>query len=87
MKKLIEADFDKIEKEVESTYPKREYSGIYDQVLHLKYNVSYLESEEGKKAVTTEFGSLKYDVQLDIMRKSLNTRLVELTFLKKSLSR
>ena len=87
MKKLTEADFDKFQKQVDATYSKREYQGVYDQVLHLKHTVAYLESDEGKEFTTKEFGGLKYDTQLDITRKSLNNRLVELAFLKRALSK
>ncbi len=75
-------DFKGWEAEVSESHPKKEYQGVFEAVLHLKATVGYLESETGKKVVIDELGELKYDLQLDLQKKSLKTREAELKFLK-----
>lgn len=70
------------EKEVEENYPRKEYQGVFEAVLHLKGTVAYAESPKGKKLLIEEFGDMKYEMQVDLQRKSLATREAELRFLK-----
>ena len=73
------------ETKVDKDYPEKEYSGIYESILHLTGVVAYMESEIGKKLIIEEFDDeLKYDMQLDLQRKSLKTRQAELKFLKEA---
>lgn len=78
-------DFEKIEVEVEKEYPLKEYKGVYESYLHLKQQIAYMESEEGKKFLTDEFGEVKYLSQVDFVKKSLASRKAEVEFLKRSL--
>ncbi len=72
---------------VETEYPIKEISGVYEAVLHLRNTAKYMWSEEGKTAIMNEFqgDELKYTVQRDFIEKSLKTRETELAFLQKAL--
>ena len=75
-------DFKEWESEVEKVYPKKEYSGVYESVLHLKSTIEYMESLAGQKLLMDEFGEAEYLIQFSRQKKTLKTREAELKFLK-----
>lgn len=73
------------EKEVDSEYLKKEYQGIYESVLHLRNQLDYLRSKEGKKFLTDLVGALKYEENVSDQIKSLGAREAELNYMRNKL--
>ena len=74
--------FKQWEEEVKKFYPKKEYSGIFESVLHLEIQLAYLRSEEGKKVLEEELGETVYLEQVRLQERNLKMRKAELSILK-----
>ena len=72
-------------KEVEISYAQKEYSGIFEAILHARYTLKYMRSEEGKEYLIGVLGETPY---LENMRKvddGLTARKIELKILEGAL--
>lgn len=77
--------FDKWEQEVRETYPRREYQGVFESVMHADMTLTYMRSAQGKKVLVDEMGELPYEENLRKQENALKLRRAELSVLRETL--